>query len=154
MAGRSRTVKWLLDHVGYDGEDCLIWPFSKDNRGYAQLAYKGKVRRGHRVICEFVNGPPPTRLHQAAHNCGKGNLGCVHPKHVEWKTATENQLDRRRHGTHGCGAGKRGSVTPEQVREIRALKGELTQRALAERYGISDATVRGIQTGRWWKHVA
>jgi hypothetical protein len=50
--------------------------------------------------------------------------------------------------------GKRGKVTPDQVREIRALKGEMTQRALAERYGISDATVRGIQTGRWWKRVA
>lgn len=34
-------------------------------------------------MCELVYGKPPMPKHQAAHNCGKGNLGCINPKHLE-----------------------------------------------------------------------
>lgn len=146
--------QWLVEHVGYDGQDCLIWPFGRDTHGYANVQYDGKVRRGHRVMCQLANGDPPTPKHQAAHNCGNGHLACVHPRHVEWKTGSENQFDRRRHGTHGNGGvGRRGKLNPDKVRAIRAARGKVTQRELAAQYGISDATVRGVQTGRWWKHV-
>jgi hypothetical protein len=104
-------------------------------------------------MCELVNGKPPTPKHHAAHNCGKGSSGCIHPKHLEWKTGRANQLDRRKHGTHTNGGGRRRKVTPEQVREIRAAKGKVTQRALAAKYGISDASVRGIQANRYWHNV-
>lgn len=148
----GRNGLWLIEHVLYDGDGCLMWPFARDTRGYAQVAFDGKVRRGHRIMCELVNGPPPTPEHHAAHNCGKGSSGCVHPKHVEWKTGSENQLDRKKHGTHYTG-GRRRKLTPVQVLEIRAAKGKITQRALADKYGIADSTVRGIQTRRYWNHL-
>lgn len=152
--GNGRGIQLIRSLVGHIGDACLIWPYCRDLRGYGTLGYNGKVLRASRVMCELVYGAPPTQKHHAAHNCGKGHEGCFHPGHLEWKSGRANQLDRRKHGTHTNGPGKRGAVTAAQVIEIRAAKGIVTQRELAAKYGISDATVRGIQTRRWWKHVA
>ena len=137
---------WILEHVNYDGAGCLIWPFSRDGQGYADVLWGGKTRRVARVMCELVNGPPPTPAHHAAHNCGKGHEACVHPKHVEWKTPTANQLDRADHGT-GNRPGQAWRLTPDQVATIRALRGEKTQREIAAMFGIRWETVGQIQRG-------
>lgn len=143
---------WLLAHVGYQGDECLIWPFGKDSRGYGQVSWNRKIRRAHRVMCQLVHGDPPTPEHHAAHSCGNGHKGCVHPQHVSWKTASENQLDRRKHGTHGGSMGF--GLTKLNMRAataIRAARGKVTQKRLAEIYGVSDATIRDVQAGRYWR---
>lgn len=55
----------------YEGDDCLIWPFSRDRQGYGHFATNGKPRKAHRLVCEAHCGPPPTSSHVAAHRCGK-----------------------------------------------------------------------------------
>jgi len=45
----------------------------------------------------------------------------------------------------------RAKLTWEQVDEIRALKGKLLQRDIAERYGVSAPTVSTILAERTWK---
>src|SRR5687768_13005961 len=49
----------------YEGNECLFWPFSRRQNGYAQL----NQRSVHRMVCEEKHGPPPTPRHQAAHSC-------------------------------------------------------------------------------------
>jgi DNA-binding MarR family transcriptional regulator len=46
-------------------------------------------------------------------------------------------------------------VTSKQVLLMRKLyaKGNVTQRALAERFGISTSTVKNILARRFWKHI-
>lgn len=95
MARHGEPLRWLLDHVEYPEKGCLIWPFARDGKGYGSLGKKG----AHRRMCEIVNGPAPTPKHHAAHSCGNGHLGCVHPRHVRWATCSENQMDRFLHGT-------------------------------------------------------
>lgn len=138
--------KWMEEHVAYQGDGCLTWPFSCDSQGYADIRWSGKTRRVARVMCELVNGPPPTPLHHAAHTCGKGHEACVHPKHVKWKTPTANQLDRAEHGT-GNQPGQGWRLTADQVATIRALRGEKTQRELAAMFGIRWETIGQIQRG-------
>jgi len=41
-------------------------------------------------------------------------------------------------------------LTAEQVEEIRRLRGTMTQRAIAERFGVTDATIRDIYSGKSW----
>src|SRR3972149_10759839 len=98
--GRGKAYLFLLKQIGLEDGPCLIWPFSTNGTGYGRLGVDGKGYYAHRYMCELVNGPPPTPDHEASHDCGNGHLGCVHPRHLEWKTASENHLDRRRHGTH------------------------------------------------------
>lgn len=78
-------------------EECVTWPFSKNNDGYGKLKYDNKMRVASRVLCEIVHGDAPTEMHQAAHNCGNGHLACVNPHHLRWATPKENCSDKAIH---------------------------------------------------------
>ena len=151
---RETGLQWLQRHVDYDGDECLIWPRCRDNHGYGML---GTTRGGnrvnmkaHRVMCELINGPSPTSKHQASHSCGHGHLGCVHPKHLSWKTGSQNQLDRRKHGTAATNKyGQHGIVTPEMAATIISLKGKASQEKIATQFGISKKTVRNVFGRKW-----
>lgn len=141
VKGQSAGKKWLEDNVSYSADACLLWPFSI-NSGYGQFNVYGKGIKAHRYMCELVNGPAPSPQHDAAHSCG--NRRCVSPRHISWKTKTENQLDRRLHGTKANG--KRGKLTYEQRLEIRSLRGSVTQLELAQRYGVTRQCISNIMT--------
>lgn len=151
---KGAALKWLQERIGFDRDECLLWPFSRDSHGYGQVYFERKVRRASRLMCQLAHGEPPTSQHHAAHKCGKGHTGCVNPKHLEWKTASENQFDRRMHGTHNGGGRWKSTMTVADILYIRSARGKVTQKTLAEKYGVADATIRGIQTRRWFKHVS
>ncbi|WEX10290.1 helix-turn-helix transcriptional regulator [Chelativorans sp. AA-79] len=138
--------------LSYKGDECLIWPYGRDRHGYGKLRRNGRDRVVSRLICEEVNGPPPTPQHEAAHECGCGNLGCVTQAHIIWKTRTENQSDKLTHGTHNRGKQHGLSkLTEHDVRQIRALRGKMHQRDLAEMFGVSPTTISQIQRRLRWK---
>lgn len=148
-AGNGKAYQWLQDHLSYDGDYCLIWPFYRNPNGYGQLGYEGTNRWAHRFMCELVNGPPPSPDHEAAHSCGNGAGGCAHPKHLSWKTKSENLLDCAEHGTSARNThGSMGRLSAKQVQEIRDLKGKKTQAEIAAIYGIHEPSVRDIFLGR------
>lgn len=151
LAGRGAAIRWLQQHVSYDGADCLMWPFMLIN-GYGQFGFAGKRYYAHRIMCEFVNGPPPSPDHEAAHSCGQGHCGCVHPKHLSWKTPSGNQLDRASHGTKNTW-GRRGKITIEQAEQIRALDGKMKQADIAKMFGISRSNVSFILLGKAWNSL-
>lgn len=138
----------------YDGDDCLIWPFTRDNQGYAQLRSKGRTIRISRSVCAHAHGPSPTPKHEAAHICGQGHMGCVASSHLIWKTPKENCADRVVHGTANrgekCGTSK---LTESDVREIRNLLGTMSQSAIAKKYGVCQQTIGYIKTGKRWQHL-
>lgn len=57
-------------------------------------------------------------------------------------------------GAH-IGGTRRAKVTADDVREMRRLHRTegVSQRVLAERYGLDKSTVSHMMTGRSWKHV-
>ena len=135
----------------YEGDECLIWPYSRNAGGYGEMHKNGDRGNVSRFVCKDANGPPPTPEHEAAHSCGKGNLGCVTKGHLSWKTPKENQADRILHDTHKRGERSHFSkITESQAREVLALKGKEPQSAIAGRFGIKQATVSDIHRGRRW----
>ena len=144
--GKGEALKFIRDHASYQGEDCLTWPFAT-NRGYGHLGVNGKMHKAHRLMCEMVHGPSPSQQHYAAHSCGNGHLGCVNPRHLSWRTSSENAHDRRLHGSPEGSKGTRTGLTDEQVSEIRHLKGRLSQVKIAEKFGISRGSVE-----YWHRH--
>jgi hypothetical protein len=151
---QARTIPWLMAHRNYRGEGCLIWPFGRTN-GYGffgrTVAGEKLMFYAHRWMCEQVNGPPPSPSHEAAHECGNGTGGCVHPLHVVWKTKSQNQLDRAKHGTKN--GGPVGKLNEKAVAQIRALKGKVTQKELAARFGCSRSNISFVQLGKLWPKV-
>lgn len=137
----------LLAHVRHKGEDCLIWPYSRDDKGYGQVSIGGgKIKKAHRVMCEIVNGSPPTSKHQAAHECGNGHLGCFNPRHLKWKTNSENQKDRRKFNRHWGSKGARTPLSIAQIEEMRRLKGIESRVSIAKRMGVKRGCVQYWQT--------
>lgn len=150
--GKGECVTWLRAHVDYDGEGCLIWPFSRKLNGHGSLGYNGRGHRAHQFMCELVNGPRPSPKHETAHSCGRGHDACVHPQHVSWKTRAENQAERNiyRPRVHRA---RRFKLTAKQVVEIRALRSTTTLRELAARFDISEGSISNITARRTWRSV-
>jgi hypothetical protein len=147
-SGQGRGINWLKAHVEHDGDDCLIWPFYRKPEGYGTLGHLGKVRRAHNLMCELARGPAPTPRHQAAHSCGNGHLGCVHPKHLSWKTCRENRIDSNNHGTGA--ALKTRRLTLDRVERIKLLKGQKSLYELSEEFGVRPDTICKIWRGETW----
>lgn len=148
--GEGKTIQWIREHANYPHNDwCLIWPFSTI-RGYGNFTYMGEDFYAHAYICELVHGPAPSPEHQPAHSCGMGHEGCTNPRHLSWKKPSENQQDKRDHGTSMQLGRARFKLKPEDVAYLRALKGKKTHDELARIFGISRRNVGAILDGRSW----
>lgn len=153
---QGEPTRYLRDVVmAYGDADCMYWPFTRNDHGYGQIRFNGKLEYVHRLVCEELHGQPPSPNHQAAHSCGNGHLGCVNGRHLSWKTPHENAADKLIHGTDGrgerCATAK---LTEADVVLIRGLKDSTTQRKIAERFGVSEQTVSKIMRRDRWAWMA
>lgn len=133
---------WLVANKDYAGDDCLTWPFSVAHSGYGRIGHLGKIWTTQRLMCVIAHGEPPTPDHVAAHNCGNGHLACCNPRHLEWKTQSENQHDRKaqRRRENGAG-GSRTRLAREVIEEIRRTKATESIPQIAARLGVGRGTV-------------
>jgi len=102
-------------------------------------------------------GPIPTG-YLVCHHCD--NPSCVRPSHLFVGTPADNTADmvakgRARGASHKGEAHPGRRLTDELVREIRDryAAGGVTQKALAEDYGVVKSTVGMIVRGETWKHL-
>lgn len=152
-AAPGECLEWLMDHIDYDGDDCLEWPFARHDSGYGVASRPGgRSVIASRLMCELAHGAPPQENYDCAHNCGKGHLGCVNPRHLRWDTRKGNLADRIAHGTDQRGErGSAAKITTEQAIEI--LQGTESLSKTARRYGIKPATVSAIRRRKIWAHL-
>lgn len=156
LAGRAtmdgEPLRFLEDvALNYASDECLVWPYSRDTNGYAKVAIDGNMRPVSRVLCERVHGNAPSPEYETAHSCGRGNDGCINPRHLRWATHTENIADKLIHGTWLRGEKiAQSKLTEHDVLEIRSLLARVSQREIAERYGVTQSTVARIQSGEIW----
>lgn len=139
----------------YQGGECLIWPFSRNQWGYGTtLRPDGKHWLVSRYICTALHGEPPSPKYEAAHSCGNGHLGCVTPSHLSWKTPLENSADKFIHGTTRAGERSPNAKLSEmQVKEIMSMRETATSRYLAKVYGVGKTTISAIWSGKKWGSV-
>lgn len=103
------------------------------------------------VLAAFV-GPRPSGM-EACHN--DGNALNNRPDNLRWDTKKNNEADKAIHGTKNIGVRNgRAKIGPKQVNQIRImLEDGLSQKEIARRIGICQASVSHISTGALWKHV-
>lgn len=153
-APNGAPEKALLEALKFSGDDCLIWPFQRDQNGYARIFWGGHKRPVCNVVCEITFGPKPTAEHESAHSCGNGHLGCINPTHLRWATHRENMSDMVEHGSSNRGRkNPRAKLTEKDVVVIRQLAGSSTQRAIARRYNVDPSTISNIVRRRYWSVV-
>jgi hypothetical protein len=144
----GQPLRWLREHVGYEGEDCLRWPFGSPANGYGQIRIDGKDHAASRVMCQLAHGEAPADAPHATHRCGNGHLGCVNPRHLRWAPASENMIEMVLHGRSPS-----ARLSANDVRAIRSRADE-DRGHLAETFGVSRTTIDAVVTGRSWAWVS
>lgn len=129
---------------------CDEWQGWLDKDGYGFMCFRGVKQRAHRLAWFFEHGEWPSE--QVLHHCD--NPSCVRPDHLFVGTQAVNMADMRAKG-RGARGEKHGQarLTAAAVQEIRASRGKVKQRVLAERYGVCIPTICEVQTRRKWAHV-
>lgn len=151
-ASNGELYRFLTDvAMKFEGEECLKWPYAASH-GRGRLTIPGsRDVVASRYLCELVYGPAPTPEHHAAHSCGKGDDGCVNPKHLRWASPSENEQDKVTHGTSNrgerCGSNK---LTEKQVLEIRELAKTMRPCQLAKMFPVTESGIRSIRDRKTW----
>lgn len=144
-------LRWLYDLADHKGSACVIWPFRKRWNGYGEVSFRGKRTAASRVMCIIAHGDPESEDMHAAHSCGNGFGGCVNPKHVSWKTKSENETDKVDHGTSNRGERHGMSkLTSDDILNIRSLASHMTHKEIAKAHGVTRSTVGAIITRKRW----
>lgn len=152
IAKKGATQEFLRQHVGHTGDECVLWPFARNAAGYGLAVINGHQTIASRWMCVLAHGEPPKENSQAAHTCGNGNLGCVNPNHLKWKSPKENTADKFTHGTINRGERNgKTTISEDDVRAIRAAPPDLLP--LMEKYKLSKSCISKIRGGRRWGHV-
>jgi len=133
-------------------DECVIWPYMKNHKGYGYVRCNGPLRRVHVLACEMRHGQRPAR-HVAAHKplvCH--DRACMNYRHLRWATHTENEFDKVLDGTTARGERhSQARLTNKDVTEIRlAVAAGATKRSLSRRFGVSDVQVGRIARGERW----
>lgn len=145
--------RWLEQHKDHIGDDCLLWPFSK-NEGYFSVKLpSGGWTKAHRRMCELAHGKAQAGMN-ALHSCH--NKSCVNPRHLRWGTQMENIHDAIEAGAMPFGEKRRTSkLTVSDVRAIkrRLATGNETNEDIAKDYPVCRAAIWQIAAGKSWRHV-
>lgn len=148
MLPATFTKQKILARVRHEN-GCWIWT-GCDNGKYGIIAtFKEGNFYAHRVSYEIWKGPIPA-FHYVCHSCDTPR--CVNPDHLFAGTAAENAADMRAKKRHAHGD-KQPTAKLTELQVIEVLQSEESSAVLARRYGVSEATISMIRSGRIWAHV-
>lgn len=154
----SRLIDTIKKHVVEEG-DCWNWTGALQSPGVTPtMRWNGKVGSVRRFILLERDGKTPNaQPHLATYSCS--NPMCVHPEHTTWalrRTVQRRTTREQRHQSDIVRCKKladkartRAKLTPELAAAVREAEG--VQHEIAVRFGISQATVSAIKTGRTWR---
>ena len=161
---------WFFDQKTITKDNCWEWTGVRLKDGYGMLSVKGKRFLSHRYALMLHLNRPIEQNIEVRHMCH--NPSCFNPEHLIEGTHRDNMndmvvADRQARGerlsmrlrglAHEGGRGEgngRAKLTNMQVLEIRQLSTtDMSQRDIANKYGVSKTAIMGILTGKTWKNI-
>lgn len=165
------TETCRFKHYEGSGDGCWEWKGNRNNQGYGAFTRlidgKRKILSAHRESYRTYKGEIPDGL-CVMHTCD--NRICTNPDHLVLGTWADNNRDRSIKGRSGkrkfsasekeaYSKMSRGSanvaakLTEEQAAAIKRDHPDLSNREVAELYGVAKCVAGHIRTGRSWAHV-
>ena len=131
----------------------IVRPKLVREKGKFNIEVAGQTLFVHRLVLLTFVGPCPDGM-MCCHENGIGTDNRL--ANLRWDTPKANAADRDRHGRTVRGSRVYGAkLTEDRVRLIHADNsiGRYTQRELARKHSVTQATISDILRGRIWKHV-
>jgi hypothetical protein len=134
---------------------CWPWQAKIDNWGYGVFSTTPFTSiHASRYAYILTNSDPGKLL--VLHKCD--NPSCCNPSHLFLGTNLDNSRDKFSKGRQRFLFGNQhpqAKLTEEQVIEILSAyeNGGITQRELAEKYGVEQTVISGIVLGKTWSHI-
>ena len=166
--GRVRSTDRIVSISGRNGDyprliaGKILKPWKAGSRREYEYISLGATFKCavHRLVAAAFHGAACSGDFEVAHF--DGDPRCNRANNLRWATRTENEQDKRRHGTYFTRVGMQGErhhkakLTDGDVVAIRqrmtGARGELT--AVATEYGVDRSTIARIRDGQGWRHVA
>lgn len=137
--------------------ECWNWTGSKDTYGYGHMKVGAKLVLIHRLSYEIYRGSIPDTLH-VLHKCD--NRACANPAHLFLGTNADNVADKiikgrqpRRPNIANRGSGNGYAKLSESDTMAILKANNVSQRELADRYGVSITQISRIRSGKRWQHL-
>lgn len=149
LQGWLRLMDRFVSKFDVSETGCWLWSAGRFGNGYGAFKIDGKTIGAHCVSFRLFKGP---YRKQILHRCD--NTLCVNPDHLFEGTQTDNMRDKVQKGRGNFASGERHGIsvlTSEDILNIRASG--LSQRALAQEYGVSQKSIWAIKSGKTWRGV-
>lgn len=147
----KEVVDYLLQNAVKKENGCWESHLAKE-KGYSRVRFNGEAPPSHRLIHTFLTGENPDCV---CHKCD--NRACINPEHLFSGTYQDNMDDKVRKNRHAKGSDFKSSVfSDELVSRVRSeyKLGNVSQRSLAKKYGVSQYAVFCVVNEKTWKHVS
>lgn len=148
--GRVRAVE-RVDGGGRKRGGLMKLGLSK--KGYLRVALRDRKHYSvHQLVLRAFKGPPGPN-EEGCHDNGIRNDNRL--SNLKWGTPTQNNADRRTHGTLPVGEKHPGAkINEATARQIKIrLKDQPRSSALAKEFSTSKYIVDAIRSGRTWSHI-
>jgi len=150
----GNSLREFVRLAGLETDDHVVWPYAKSGQRQYGLFYDehGRKRYCHREALRRRVPQPDEFRRYVLHGLGCPSA-CLNYRHLRWGTMHDNNMDKHRDGT--ATAGERSPMarlTEVVVAEIRSryAAGGVTQRQLADEYGVTVMTVNRAVRGQSW----
>jgi len=151
--------RFALKYEVCESTGCWNWTGGLNKSGYGTMSPTEFGTLAHRIsyglhIGAIPDGSAPHGV-CVCHKCD--NRRCVNPSHLFLGSNADNVADRDQKGRFNPmigaknGNSKLDDKIVTQIKEL--LRSGITQVAIADKYGISQATVSDIKKGKIWSHV-
>lgn len=134
-------------------DECWEWQASTDKKGYGQIKFEGRKRKGAHQVAWLLTYGDYGDLH-VLHKCD--NPRCCNPHHLFLGTIQDNLADMYKKNRHPHGDTHAfAKFTHQQIDDIRSryAEGGIMQKELAAQYGTTEKYISSIITRLRWKHV-
>jgi DNA-binding XRE family transcriptional regulator len=134
---------------------CWLWKGSPNMKGYGRFSFRCYVYKAHRVAYFLANGRIDDNL-MVLHHCDVRL--CCNPTHLyqgDAKQNTQDALNRGRYARiYGIQNGN-AKLTEMAVKSIRQRynQGHITQKSLAQYFGVCETTIYYICKGERWINI-
>jgi len=156
MMVRLEELQVVLSGARKKEAACWEWIGAKDRDGYGRINVGPDKRsyQAHRLAWELTYGPIPEGVF-VCHHCD--SPGCVNPNHLFLGSNSDNIQDALKKGRKWKFPDRSGENHPrakltwDNVQYIRENQGVITQREMAQTFGVSISTIAMVVTNRNWR---